>query len=91
LVGTERSTKRAKLIDTSMEDYCNFTNKHEMFAWDKVWIVASDANAKAYRWHYKYSLQPTKVLGRLACLVLSKILGIGTAKQNWKEVKAIKA
>ena len=33
----------------------------------------------------------TKVLGKLACLVLSKILGIGTAKRNWKQVKAIKS
>ena len=32
----------------------------------------------------------TKVLGKLACLVLSKILGIGTAKRNWKQVKKIK-
>ncbi len=27
---------------------------------------------------------------KLACLVLSKILGIGTAKRNWKQVKNIK-
>ena len=38
----------------------------------------------------RYSLQETKVLGKLACLVLSKILGIRTAKQNWKQVKYIK-
>ncbi len=31
-----------------------------------------------------------KVIGKLACLVLSKILGIGTAKHNWKQVKKIK-
>jgi hypothetical protein len=30
------------------------------------------------------------VLGKLACLVLSKILGIGTAERNWKQVKKIK-
>jgi hypothetical protein len=30
------------------------------------------------------------VLGRLACLVLSKILGIGTAERNWKQVKKVK-
>jgi hypothetical protein len=32
----------------------------------------------------------TKVLGKLACLVLSKILGLGTAERNWKQVKKIK-
>jgi hypothetical protein len=31
------------------------------------------------------------VLGKLACLVLSKILGIGTAERNWKQVKAVKS
>jgi hypothetical protein len=35
-------------------------------------------------------LSRTKVLGKLACLVLSKILGIGTAKRNWKQVQKIK-
>ncbi len=35
-------------------------------------------------------LPRTKVLGKLACLALSKILGIGTAKRNWKQVKKIK-
>ena len=62
-----------------------------MFAHDDIWIMASDENAKAYQWHYKYSLPTTKVLGKLACLVLSKILGIGTAKRNWKQVKAVKS
>ena len=33
----------------------------------------------------------TKVLEKLACLVLSKILGIGTAERNWKQVKYIKS
>jgi hypothetical protein len=31
------------------------------------------------------------VLGRLECLVLSKILGIGTAERNWKQVKGIES
>jgi hypothetical protein len=91
LVGTERSNKWAKLIDTFMEEYGEFTNKHGMFACDNIWIMASNENAKAYQWHYKYSLPRTKVLGKLACLVLSKILGIGTAEMNWKQVKAVKS
>jgi hypothetical protein len=35
-------------------------------------------------------LSRTKVLGKLAFLVLSNILGLGTAKCNWKQVKKIK-
>ena len=53
--------------------------------------MAADENCKAYRWHFKYSDQQTKVLGKLACLVLSKILVIGTAERNWKQVKAVKS
>ena len=32
----------------------------------------------------------TKVSGKLACLVLLNILGIGTAEQNWKQVNTVK-
>ncbi len=78
-------------IDTFMEEYGDFTNNHGMFAHDNIWIVAGDENAKAYRWHFKYSLPTMKVLGKLACFVLLKILGIGTAERNWKQVKAIKS
>jgi hypothetical protein len=35
-------------------------------------------------------LSRTKVLGKRACLFLSKILGIGAAERNWKLVKKIK-
>jgi hypothetical protein len=44
----------------------------------------------ACHWHYTWTLLRTKVLGKLACLVLSKILEIGTAKRNWKQVEKIK-
>ena len=56
-----------------------------------MWDAARGDNVKAYQWHQRYSLQGTKVLGKLACLVLSKILGIGTAEQNWKQAKYIKS
>ncbi len=69
----------------------NFTNKRGMSAGDNIWIMAVDEHAKAYQWHFKYFLPTTKVLGKLACLVLSKILGIGTAERNWKQVKAVKS
>jgi hypothetical protein len=32
----------------------------------------------------KKSLDCTDVLGELACIVLSKILGTGSAERNWK-------
>ena len=45
LVGTERNNERANLIDTFMEEYGDFTNKHGMFACDIIWIMAADENA----------------------------------------------
>jgi hypothetical protein len=56
-----------------------------------IWILASDTDLKTYCLHQKYTLPVTKVLGKLACLVLSKILGIGTTERNWKQVKAVKS
>ncbi len=79
------------LINTFMEEYGDFTKKRGMFARDNIWSMATDEHAKAYQWHYKYSLTTTKVLGKLACLVLLKILGISTAERNWKQAKAIKS
>jgi len=91
LVGDERNRQRAKLIDTFLTEYGDFINKRGAFAKDHIWITAEDPDLKAFRWHQKYSLTCTKVLGQLACLVLSKILGIGTAERNSKQVKAVKS
>ena len=91
LVGNTRTTERAKLIDSFMEEYGFFTNRRNMFARDNIWIIATDNTTKAYKWHHKYSYHQTKVLGKVACLVLSKILGIGTVERNWKQVKDVKS
>ena len=53
-------------------------------------MVAAKQETEGFHWHAKYSIETTEVLGRLACLVLSKILGIGTAERNWKQVKKVK-
>jgi hypothetical protein len=68
LVGTERNNEMAKLIDTFTEEHSDFNNMRGMFAHDNIWIMAADENAKAYRWHFKYSLPTTKVLGTLHAL-----------------------
>jgi hypothetical protein len=55
-----------------------------------MWYAAGKGDfVVACRWHHTWMLPKTKVLGKLACLVLSKILGIGIAKRNWKQVKKI--
>ncbi len=58
---------------------------------DTMWYMAGKSDfVVACHWHYTWTLSRTKVLGKLASLVLSRILGIGTAKRNWKQVKKIK-
>jgi len=47
LVGSKRDNERAKLIDTFMEEYGDFTNKRGMFACDNIWIMAKDELTKA--------------------------------------------
>ncbi len=91
LVGDEKSLHLSKYIGTFWNEYDDFVNMRGCFSHKYMWDTAWGDNVKAYRWHQRYSLQETKVLGKLACLVLSKILGIGTAEQNWKQVKYIKS
>jgi hypothetical protein len=58
---------------------------------DTMWYPAVKSDfVVACCWHYTWTPSRTKVLGKLTWLVLSKILGIGTAKHNWKQVKKIK-
>ncbi len=89
-VGNDWRQERAKLIDLFLTEYGDFINKRGSFARDHIWITAAEEDLKAYQWHQRYSLPVTKILGKLACLTLSKILGIGAAEQNWKQIKAVK-
>jgi hypothetical protein len=91
LVGDEKNLHLSKDIETFCNEYDDFVNMCGCFSHKYMWDAAQGDNVKAYRWHQRYSLQGTKVLGKLACLVLSKIMGIGTAEQNWKQVKYIKS
>ena len=87
LVGSKRRVELANLIDKFKDEYSEFTTQRGRFGKDNIWLVASKQDTAGFRRHVKYSIETTEVLGRLACLVLSKILGIGTAERNWKQVK----
>ncbi len=90
LVGSQCSRELAFLINKFKDEYRDFTNKRGMFNKANIWIMASDENIQGYCWHQKYSLDCTDVLGKLVCLVLSMILGIGSAERNWKQAKKTK-
>ena len=90
LVGTKRRKKLVHLIDKFKDEYGEFTSQQGTFGKDNIWMVTAKQETEGFRWHEKYSIETTEVLGRLASLVLSKILGIVTAERNWKQVKKFK-
>ena len=91
LTGNSREIEKARLIDKFHQEFGDFTGRHGRFNRSHIWITATDPSEQAYHWHQKYSLHCTEVLGKLACLITSKILGIGTAERNWKQIKAVKS
>ena len=87
----ERSRTRAEMVHTFWEEYSDFTLKMGKFQNADMWIIAANPMQLAHMWHKTYSLPRTKVLGKLACLVTSKNLGIGSAERHWKIVKRAKS
>ena len=91
LVGHARNEKRAQLVHLFWKEYSDFTTRTGVFAHPDMWIMAADDNVKAWEWWNAYGRVRTKVLGPLACLIVSKNLGIGSAERHWKLVKATKS
>ena len=54
-----------------------------------IWIGSTATQGVSHVWHNQYSAG-TEVLGRVACVVTSKILGIGNAERQWGAVKKLK-
>ncbi len=88
---TERKECLAEMTTKVFDEHQKFVNQTGILNSDTMWYAAGKSDfVDACRWHHTWMLSRTKVLGKLACLVLSKILGIGTAKCNWKQVRKIK-
>jgi hypothetical protein len=83
----KRMTLSATLLDKFWSELKLFRNRQGVFASEKIWYLAQQDTTKAFDWHYKYSLGKTEVLGKLACIVTSKICGIGEAERHWKSNK----
>jgi hypothetical protein len=91
LVGQAKSDAVANAINTFWDEFHFFQSKRKMFRYEHMWETKTRETTPAFRWHERNSLRSTIILGKLACLVLSKILGVGTAERNWKQVKLIKS
>ena len=83
----ERELLEAQLIDTFLSELRDFHNRQGPFASSHPWIIAVNEDVIAHEWHEKYSLVETKVLGALACRVISKAKGVGCAERHWKAMK----
>ena len=75
-----------------------FWEEHELFHSRKgpfetkyIWNSKHLLDGNSHLWHAQCSLHCTEVLGRVACIVTSKILGIGNAERQWGAVKKLKS
>jgi hypothetical protein len=87
---TEREECLGEMTTKFYDEHQQFVNQTGILNNDTMWYTAGKSDfVVACCWHHTWTLSRTKVLGKLACLVLSKILVIGTAERNWKQVKMI--
>ena len=78
--------------NTFWEEYNDFSNKvGTNYSRDYIWNNQNLSQGKSYLWHKMFSEKYTKVLGRLACRVTSKIIGIGSVERIWGDVKHLKS
>jgi hypothetical protein len=87
---TEADTEivKGEMLNIFWEELEHFHAKTGPFAnKPHIWNSNDLTNNQSHIWHKKNSLRYTEVLGRLACIVCSKILGIGSAERCWGDVK----
>jgi hypothetical protein len=90
VVGEARDVLSGSLIDSFHDEWDQFTTRSgDIYSKNYIWITASNSATIAHEWHNRYSTG-TRILGKLACHVTSKIGGIGNAERSWKAVKATK-
>jgi hypothetical protein len=91
VTSTEHKECLAKMTTKFFDEHQKFVNQTSILNSDTMWYAAGKSDfVVACHWHHTWTLSRTKVLGKLACLLISKFLGIGTAEGNWEQVKKIK-
>jgi hypothetical protein len=77
LISTERKECLGEMITQFFDEHQKFVNQTGILNNDTMWYMAGKSDfIVACHWHYTWMLLRNKVLGKLACLVPSKILGI---------------
>jgi hypothetical protein len=88
----DRTTAVGALLNIFWTEHEQFHSKSGSFAnREHIWISSDIQKGDSHLWHKKNSLHYTSVLGKLACLVCSKVLGIGSAERSWGDVKHLKS
>jgi hypothetical protein len=83
LTSTEHKECLAEMTTKFFDEHQKFVNQIGILNSDTIWYTEGKSDfVVACCWHHTWMLSRTKVLGDLACLVLFKILGIGTAEHN---------
>lgn len=87
------SDELAEIMNTFWDEFEHFRSKTEYFQKSYIWSVTNNdlSTGKSHLWHKKNSLIQTKVFGKFACRVCSKIVGMGSAERNWGDVKYLKS
>ena len=87
------SDELAGILNTFWAEFELFQNKLGPFEKPYIWNTTnSDLQlGKSHIWHKKNSFFDTKILGKFACRVCSKIVGMGSAERNWGDVKHLKS
>jgi hypothetical protein len=77
--------------DTFWAEWQKFRGKTGPF-YSRAYIWNSEhlRTGASHLWHQQYSIPFTNYLGKVACRVTSKILGIGSAERAWGAVKHLK-
>jgi hypothetical protein len=88
LTSNERKECLADMTIKFFDKHQKFVNQTGILNSDTMWYMAGKSDfVVACCWHCTWMLSRTKIFRNLACLLLSKSLGIGTAKRNWKQAK----
>lgn len=88
------SDELASVMYFFWEEFEQFKSKTGPYEKSHIWNVSINRDlllGKSHLWHKKNSYFQTKVLGKFACRVCSKIVGMGSAERNWGDVKYLKS
>lgn len=91
------------MVDNSQE-YCDFMSRfeNELYEfrtksgkYDEPYIWNENdpdlLQGRSHHWHHKHSLIRTTYLGKTACRICSKLVGMGSAERSWGDVKHLKS